>query len=237
MSHAFDRYMPFFGADFYESENVLCMSLAGQAVYLKALWYQWRHGSLPADQQRLARVLGVTSDQMAELWPELQPCFEVVEDRLANARCAVERERVLAASEAASKAGKSSAAKRLGTTTPPSETTAETSTDTAVERAVNARSTPVESPLQRPLNGRSTPVQPEEKRRGEYSPPPPPSGGRSRKRFKEETDPETCRCNNCPACLKRYASHVASGKRTVRNYGAGSAMVEPPVVQLEPEVD
>ena len=155
MSHAFDRYMPFFGADFYESENVLCMSLAGQAVYLRALWYQWKHGSLPTELERLARVLGIGLDEMQRLWPEIQPCFEVVDGRLANARCAVERERILATAQAASKAGKASAAKRSS----------------------NAEPTPV----QRPLNARSTPVQPEEERRGEErreieEPPLPPTG-------------------------------------------------------------
>jgi hypothetical protein len=44
MSHAIDRFFPFYGADFFESEKVACMSLAARGLYIGALWRQWRTG-------------------------------------------------------------------------------------------------------------------------------------------------------------------------------------------------
>ena len=86
MSHAIDRFFPFYGADFFESEKVACMSLAARGLYIGALWRQWRTGGLPADPQLLARLLGVGLDEFRQVWPEVAPCFELVDGRLQNRR-------------------------------------------------------------------------------------------------------------------------------------------------------
>lgn len=86
MSHAIDRFFPFYGADFFESEKVACMSLAARGLYIGALWRQWRTGGLPADPQLLARLLGVGLEEFRQVWPEVAPCFELVDGRLQNRR-------------------------------------------------------------------------------------------------------------------------------------------------------
>lgn len=53
------KYMPFYGADFYEDEVVGLMTPAEECAYLRLLWRQWREGSLPrepADLETLARL-------------------------------------------------------------------------------------------------------------------------------------------------------------------------------------
>lgn len=86
MTHAIDRYFPFYGADFFESEKVACMSLAARGLYIGALWRQWRTGGLPVDEQLLARLLGVGLKEFRQVWPEVAPCFELVDGRLQNRR-------------------------------------------------------------------------------------------------------------------------------------------------------
>lgn len=64
-------FMPFYGADFYESEKVGLMDAAEQGVYLRLLWRQWREGSLPLEVARMAQLAGVPtlSARVAECFP------------------------------------------------------------------------------------------------------------------------------------------------------------------------
>jgi uncharacterized protein YdaU (DUF1376 family) len=106
MSHAIDRFFPFYGADFFESEKVACMSLAARGLYIGALWRQWRTGGLPADPQLLARLLGVGLDEFRQVWPEVAPCFELVDGRLQNRRLELVRAEQQATLEKRQSAGK-----------------------------------------------------------------------------------------------------------------------------------
>jgi uncharacterized protein YdaU (DUF1376 family) len=82
----------FYPADFLADANVALMSLEGRGAYITLICYCWREGSIPSDLARLGRLCGVDSSAMAQLWPELEPCFEKAEDRYYQPR--LERERI-----------------------------------------------------------------------------------------------------------------------------------------------
>lgn len=82
----------FYPADFLFDENVVLMSLAGRGAYITLLCYCWREGSIPADMTRLGRMCGTDSSAMAQLWSELEACFEKAGDRYIHPR--LEKERI-----------------------------------------------------------------------------------------------------------------------------------------------
>ena len=82
----------FYPADFLSDENVALMSLAGRGAYITLICYCWREGSIPSDMNRLGRLCGIDSLAMAELWAELDGCFELANGRYIHPR--LERERV-----------------------------------------------------------------------------------------------------------------------------------------------
>lgn len=96
-------WMPFYGSDFYHDEAVRLMSLEEEAVYLRLLWWQWREGSLPADQEHLAKVAG------AAVSAHVVARFPVTRDsdgRRRNPRLELVRQEQLALIEARSRAGR-----------------------------------------------------------------------------------------------------------------------------------
>lgn len=98
-------WMPFAGDDFWESERVASMDDSAALLYQWLIWRQFKHGSLPSPDvlRRLPHRWGATWDIV---WPQVAPCFEVLDDgRLENPRCREEREAALARSEKASRNG------------------------------------------------------------------------------------------------------------------------------------
>lgn len=84
----------FYPADFLSDENVAIMSLAARGAYITLLSFCWIEGSIPSDLGKLARLLGVDSSAMAELWEELWLCFSIATtdaQRLVNPRLDEER--------------------------------------------------------------------------------------------------------------------------------------------------
>lgn len=86
----------FYPADFLADEHVALMSLTARGAYITLLCYCWREGSIPADTDKLARLCGIDSGEMAKLMAELSPCFSSAigePSRLINLRLHEEREK------------------------------------------------------------------------------------------------------------------------------------------------
>jgi len=67
-------------------------TLAERGAYTDLLFYSWLNGPLPHEPERLARLIGVTPQEFAEVWPTVRSKFEATAQGLINRR--LERERV-----------------------------------------------------------------------------------------------------------------------------------------------
>jgi uncharacterized protein YdaU (DUF1376 family) len=103
----------FYPKDILSDLNVAAMTDEELGVYVKLLCHQWLEGSIPADMDRLARVVKRTRRSLDRLWPSLAPCFKVDGDRLMNARLEKERVKQLARQESQSVKGLKSAKSRV----------------------------------------------------------------------------------------------------------------------------
>jgi uncharacterized protein YdaU (DUF1376 family) len=86
----------FYPKDFLTDENVLVMSLQERGAYITLLCVCWQQGTLPDDQERLARLCGVPVPAFRRLWPALAVCFRAALDqpgRLVQPRLEREREK------------------------------------------------------------------------------------------------------------------------------------------------
>ena len=102
----------FYPADFLADENVSLMSLAGRGAYITLMCYCWREGSIPADLRKMAKLCGIDSSAIAELWQELEPCFELANDRYVHHRLEKERAKQEEHKKERSEAGKRGASQR-----------------------------------------------------------------------------------------------------------------------------
>ena len=96
-------WLPLFVADWLSSETVTLGSLAARGALIHLLCYQWKDGSIPADEVRIARLLGASPEEFKSVWKEIGSKFKPFgDDRLQNERLEFER---------AKRQGRSSAAK------------------------------------------------------------------------------------------------------------------------------
>lgn len=98
-------WMPFFGGNFWESERVARMDDSAGLLYVWLLWREFTNGPLPSPDvlRRLPHRWHATWDQV---WPQVAPCFDVLEDgRLSNPVCAEQRRIALENSERARRSG------------------------------------------------------------------------------------------------------------------------------------
>lgn len=109
----------FYAADYLADENVALMSLEEEGAYIRALAYCWREGSLPADDEKLSRLLKGCS---METIKTIKGCFKVGSNnpsRLVHLRLDCEREKQVEwkrkSSEAGKKSGKVRRANKLNT--------------------------------------------------------------------------------------------------------------------------
>ena len=65
----------FYPADFLADENVTLMNNREIGCYIKLMCYGWREGSIPAAIEKLAKLCGEKSEDMAQLWLAIAPCF------------------------------------------------------------------------------------------------------------------------------------------------------------------
>lgn len=81
----------FYPKDFLTDSHVVAMTLQELGAYITLLCLCWMEGSLPIDLAALARLCRVSPLTFERLWPALEPCFTIVNDRLVQPR--IERER------------------------------------------------------------------------------------------------------------------------------------------------
>ncbi len=62
-------WFPFYGYLFFDDEAVKLMDDAGVGRYLRLLWHQWIHGSVPTEPPALARLLRADAPAVEELLP------------------------------------------------------------------------------------------------------------------------------------------------------------------------
>ncbi len=84
------------------------MTIAERGAYIDLLNYSWLNGPLPHEPDRLARMIGVTPQEFAAVWPMIRPKFEVTPHGLVNNR--MERERQIAIANQGKRSDKASKA-------------------------------------------------------------------------------------------------------------------------------
>lgn len=107
----------FYPSDFLSHHNVIEMSMAARGVYITLLCHQWKIGSIPSDSKRMARLCGCYSDEIAEVWQDLAPCFiphPEEPERLINNRLEQERAAQFKRSQERSISGANGAKARWG---------------------------------------------------------------------------------------------------------------------------
>jgi len=107
----------FYPADWLGSQRVSLMTLEEEGAYIRLLSYCWQHGSIPADPDAAARLIGkgaspvLASKVLTMFQPPLEtgsPCGAV----LVHERLQAEKEKQLAWKTKSSEGGKKSAEKR-----------------------------------------------------------------------------------------------------------------------------
>lgn len=158
----------FYPDDWLADENVRLLSLAETGAYIDAIALCWREGSIPADPEKLARLIGKGCS--IDIATNVQRLFNVrltsvaqplnkrtnencdVVDRLQHKRLNEERTKQQERREQQSNAGRKSAATRRLTPTKSTEVVAnqevvsDSIDSTSVQRVFNERSTCVQHP-------------------------------------------------------------------------------------------
>ena len=65
----------FYPKDFLADERVRLMSLQERGAYITLICLCWSEGTLPADLETLARVIGEPVAAIRKVWPAIAPCF------------------------------------------------------------------------------------------------------------------------------------------------------------------
>jgi uncharacterized protein YdaU (DUF1376 family) len=77
-------YYKWFVRDYRANRKVQRMSYVARGLYRDLLDEQWLDGSLPEDLTALADICGCSVKVMEKYWPEIAPCFDLVDGRLIN---------------------------------------------------------------------------------------------------------------------------------------------------------
>lgn len=87
-------YYPFFVDDF--EEGVISMTIAEVGLYILALGYSWKHGSIPDDPGEVARLIRRNQSEVKKAWPSVRKKWTEAEPgKLVNARQEIERAEAL----------------------------------------------------------------------------------------------------------------------------------------------
>lgn len=104
--------MPWFPRDFIAATRHL--ALAERGAYRELLDYQWEMGALPKDEKRLARLLAITPDEFAEIWPSIRDKFEETDAGISNKRLEEHRNKAIAQRDKKIHGAEKTNAKRYG---------------------------------------------------------------------------------------------------------------------------
>jgi uncharacterized protein YdaU (DUF1376 family) len=89
-------YFKCYPADFLSDPPVMAMNHEELGLYWHCLLISWRNEGIPADRERLARMLRISLNRLEKLWPALAELWvDGPEGKLVNPR--QERERAEAA--------------------------------------------------------------------------------------------------------------------------------------------
>lgn len=111
----------FYPADWLGSQRVSLMTLEEEGAYIRLLSYCWQHGSIPADPDAAARLIGkgatpvLASKVLTMFQPPLQPDLSIGSPCgavLVHERLQAEKEKQIAWKTKSSEGGKKSAEKR-----------------------------------------------------------------------------------------------------------------------------
>lgn len=102
--------MPWYPKDFYAATAHL--ALAERYAYRTLLDYQWMLGVLPNDPKQLARLVGASESEFADVWPIVSKKFELTEDGYRNSRLEFHRNKALEVVRSRSQGARSTNAKR-----------------------------------------------------------------------------------------------------------------------------
>lgn len=104
-------WFPFYPADWLCDEDVCDMTLAQQGAYVRLLGHQWREGSVPAEPDRLRKLVRCSQEEFELIWQAVSKKFLPYPDAIGRLRNDRLYREYLAAKEIADKAV-SSAKKR-----------------------------------------------------------------------------------------------------------------------------
>lgn len=102
----------FYPKEFLTDGNVAGMSLQERGAYITLLCLCWQEGSLPANLDRLANMVGTPKRSFLHFWPAVERCFKTQGDRLIHPRLELEREKQASHRQRQSEKGKAGAAAR-----------------------------------------------------------------------------------------------------------------------------
>jgi len=69
-------YMRLWVGDLFADPVARAMDEAEFGLYMLALCHSWQEGSIPADEARRAKALGVTKPRLRRLWPAIERKWE-----------------------------------------------------------------------------------------------------------------------------------------------------------------
>lgn len=141
----------FYPKEFLTDGNVAAMSLHECGAYIKLICLCWQEGSLSADPQRLANMVGTSLRDFRKLWPALAPCFheeggtirhESLDRERHKQEAYREQQRVKGlASGAARASGAPPGGNRIATAVQPNSNRGSTEPTTELEPNVNRQAT------------------------------------------------------------------------------------------------
>jgi uncharacterized protein YdaU (DUF1376 family) len=83
----------FYPRDFLSDGRVAGMSLEERGAYITLLCLCWLEHKLPAEPEKLARMVGVPLPAFRKLWAAIHPCFTEVPGGLVQKRLEKERQK------------------------------------------------------------------------------------------------------------------------------------------------
>ena len=83
--------LPWWPSDYFSATR--SFTLAERGAYTDLLFYSWLNGPLPHEPERLARLVGVTPQEFADVWSTVRSKFEATAQGLINHRLERERRR------------------------------------------------------------------------------------------------------------------------------------------------
>ena len=115
-------WFPFYPGDWLHSQHVACMPIAAKGLYIQMLAHSWISGPLPADEHRLAKVLGIHPMTLRSCLGHVRHCWQVTStssgDYLVSPRLEEEREKAIREREKAVLGAEKTNAMRTPSVTP-----------------------------------------------------------------------------------------------------------------------